>query len=116
MKNKRNSIITIIFVAVLIFGYPIAYYISADDVEIKVTNKERITTGRGENIDSKFIIYTENEVFENTDSWLFFKFNSSDYQNKIKIGKSYNAKVAGWRIPIFSSYRNIINHKEINND
>ena len=54
-----------------------------------IKDKERITTGSGKDISSKFIIYTENEVFENTDSWLFVKFNSADYQNKLEVGKTY---------------------------
>ena len=114
MKNKSSItrkvryFLYALLAAVLLFGYPAAYYISSETVEITIKDKERITTGSGENISSKFIVYTENEVFENTDSWLFFKFNSADYQNKLEVGKTYEVKVAGWRIPFLSVYRNVV--------
>jgi hypothetical protein len=58
---------------------------------------------------SRYLIFTEeNEVFENTDSWLNGKYNSSDYYGSLSIGKSYNATVTGWRFPPLSWYRNII--------
>ena len=98
----------IVLVLILFTTYPVAYKMSAETIEITVTEKERITTGSGENISSKFIIYTENEVFENTDSWLYSKFNSTDYQNKFKVGETYKVKVAGWRVPFLSMYRNVV--------
>ena len=117
MKNKqikskimRSLIKLVIFLSVffIIFCYPIAYYSSIDEVVIVVKDKERITTGTGENIDSKFLVYADIEVFENVDSWMYFKFNSSDFQNELTVGKTYTVKVAGWRIPFFSTYRNIV--------
>lgn len=108
MKKKLIYAVFGIAFITLLFGYPIAYYSSSETVEITVKDKDRITTGSGENIDSKFIVYTENEVFENTDSWLFVKFSSSDLQNKLEVGETYTVKVAGWRVPFLSMYRNII--------
>jgi len=98
----------IVLALVIFTAYPIAYKMSAETIEISIKEKERITTGKGENIESKFIIYSETEVFENTDSWLYFKFNSADYQNKFTVGKTYKVKVAGWRVPFLSMYRNIV--------
>ena len=95
--------------ALLIFtAYPVAYKMSSETIEITIKEKERITTGRGESISSKFIIYSNTEVFENTDSWLYFKFNSADYQNKFTVGNTYTVKVAGWRVPFLSMYRNVV--------
>lgn len=108
MKKKLIYAVFGISFITLLFGYPIAYYSSSDTVEITVKDKDRITTGSGESIDSKFIVYTENEVFENTDSWMFVKFSSSDLQNKLEVGETYTVKVAGWRVPFLSMYRNII--------
>lgn len=98
----------IVLALVLFTAYPVAYKMSAETIEITVTEKERITTGSGENISSKFIIYTESEVFENTDSWLYLKFNSADYQNKFMVSETYKVKVAGWRVPFLSMYRNVV--------
>lgn len=100
--------IIIIIVLVLIFGYPVAYYLSYETIETTISDKERITTGKGDEIKSKFLVYGEKEVFENTDSWLFFKFDSADVQNEIELDKNNKIKVAGWRVPFFSWYRNVI--------
>jgi len=107
MKN----ISWLIGVLILIFvGYGIAYYNSVERILITVKDKEQIVSGYGKDMSSKFIIYSENEVFENTDEIIFSKFNSADFQNNIEIGKTYQVKVIGWRIPILSSYRNIIKY------
>lgn len=107
-----NYAIYIALLLVILTAYPIAYKMSAETVEISIKNKERITTGRGENISSKFIIYSETEVFENTDSWLYFKFNSADYQNKFTVGGTYKVEVAGWRVPLLSMYRNVVSKND----
>jgi len=107
MKAKAFIVLSIIFLAA---SYSVAYYFSTETIQVVIKDKERITTGNGENIKSKFIVYTKDEVFENTDSWLFFKFNSADFQNKLEIGKTYKVKVAGWRVPFLSMYRNIIKY------
>jgi hypothetical protein len=101
----------LVIIALLLFTYPALYYISDETIEIIVSEKERITTGSGESISSKFLVYSNDEVFENTDSWLYLKFASSDLQNSLKKDSTYTVKVAGWRIPLFSSYRNIISIK-----
>lgn len=98
----------IVLALVIFTAYPVAYKMSAETIEITIIKKERIATGSGENISSKFIIYTKSEVFENTDSWLYFKFNSADYQNKFTVGETYKVKVAGWRLPFLSMYRNVV--------
>jgi len=108
LKQKVKYVLYFVILLTILISYPVAYYISSENITITVKDKERITTGSGENISSKFIIYTENEVFENCDTWLFLKFNSSDFQNKFEKGKTYNVNVAGWRIPFFSTYRNIV--------
>ena len=93
---------------IISIAYSIAYLSTTEIIEITIKDKERITTGSGENISSKFIIYEQSEVFENTDAWLFFKFNSADVQNELTVGKTYKVKVVGWRIQFLSWYRNII--------
>ncbi len=98
----------IIVIAVLLFAYPVGYKNSSETINITVKEKERAVTGSGNSMSSKFLVYCEGEVFENTDSWMFFKFNSSDLENELEAGKTYTVTVAGWRIPFWSSYRNII--------
>lgn len=101
----------IILLLLLLLIYPLFYFSSVEIIEITINDKERITTGSGENISSRFIVYTEDEVFENSDALWFWKFNSTDFQNKLKVGETYEVKVVGWRVPFLSWYRNIVEIK-----
>ena len=51
----------------------------------------------------------QEEVFQNRDALLLFKFNSADLQAKIEIGERYEFKVRGTRWRFVSKFRNIIN-------
>ena len=106
-----KKILFIVIIVVGIFIYPVLKYSSINTVEVKISDKERITTGSGSDISSKFLVYTENEVFENTDALMVLKFNSADVQNDLKVDSTYNVKVIGWRVPFLSMYRNIIKIK-----
>lgn len=50
----------------------------------------------------------EVEIFENDDSWAFLKFDSNNLLMEIEVGQTYKFKVAGWRLPFLSWFRNII--------
>lgn len=69
-----------------------------------IVDKERVNTKDT----SKYMVFTDKEVFENTDSMLALKWDSSDVYRKINIGDTCSFKVAGIRIPFMSSYRNIL--------
>jgi hypothetical protein len=56
---------------------------------------------------SKYIVFTSDGVFENTDSWYYLKFNSSDIQGQLMQGGTFNVSYYGWRVPFFSQYPNI---------
>jgi hypothetical protein len=111
-QRDKERLAAFVFGAILltvIVSYPISYKTSATTAVITINDKERITQSAGEGVSSKYIVYTEEgEVFENTDSMLFGKFNSSDVYGKLRKGKRYRVSVAGWRVHWMSSYRNII--------
>jgi hypothetical protein len=107
-KKKIIGAFGLVMVLSLFCAYPVAYKGSVSTITFTVTDKERVTYSNGEGTTSKYLIYTDGEVFENTDSFLFGKFNSSDVYGKLEKGKNYTATVAGWRIPFLSSYRNVI--------
>ena len=92
----------------IVLAYPIAYKFSKETIKIKVKDKERSIDGTGDSIKGKYIVFAEGEVFENTDSYLFGKFGSSNIQNQLDLGQTYEIVVAGWRVPFLSWYRNII--------
>ena len=72
---------------------------------------ERIVDADGTG--ARYLVFTENETFENTDELFLFKFNSSDLHGKMQPGDTYKAQVVGVRMPIFSSYRNIISVEKL---
>jgi hypothetical protein len=100
----RLSIILIILFVIGFGTYGAIYYNSAETITITVVDKERVLTGDA----SKYLVFTEDEVFENTDELLFLKFNSSDIYRDLDPGQTYNVVVVGWRVPFLSMYRNII--------
>lgn len=100
-------------IVVAFFGYlvvyPIAYGASAGSATITVTRVERVAESTG----ARYMIYTSDEQFENTDSVVFWKWNSADVYQSIEEGKTYRVRVAGWRIPILSMFRNVLEVEEV---
>lgn len=78
-----------------------------------VDSKKRVTTGQGDALTHKYIVFTDSRTFENTDSLFHLKWNSSDLQGKLKVGQEYRFKTYGWRFPLFSMYENIVSVEEI---
>ncbi len=84
---------------------------------ITVTDKERVVSGSGENTSSKYLIFGDTPdgtpvVFENTDTFLRFKFNSSNIQGSLKEGHTYKITVVGIRVPLMSMYETILKVEE----
>ena len=102
MKN-RFIIGLIVLVVLSIIGYNIAWFSSSEEIEIKVNKTERINDKE----DSKYLVYTDEETFENTDVTFLGKWDSSDIQGKLHSDSTYTVVVYGWRVPFFSMYRNI---------
>lgn len=104
---KKNLIRNTALIAIgllAFFGWIGHPYWTAAETTFTVTCLDRVVS---EN-ESKWIVLTETETLENTDSLAYLKFNSSDIQGRIKVGQTYTAKVYGWRVPILSMYRNIV--------
>lgn len=106
LKQKLYLLVFgIILILGLILYFPRAY---RGSVTVVVKDKERINYEDDGKTKSKYLIYTDNEVFENVDDWFYFKFSSSDIYGQLNEGDQYKIWVTGWRIQIFSTYRNII--------
>lgn len=104
-------VVTVLVVVLLaaLFGGAACYQLcTTDTATITVKGKERVTTGDGETITSRYLVFTEHETFENTDAIWHWKFDSSDVYGQLEEGKTYTVKVYGWRVPILSWYRNIV--------
>ncbi len=118
IKKKKKigftKVVIILTILIFVIGISSSVWLSFNDHEytVTVTDKERIN----KDDDSKYLIFGEDEngivhVFENTDTTLRFKFNSSDIYGKVKEGETYTFVVVGIRIPIFDEYENIIKVK-----
>ncbi|WP_375180701.1 hypothetical protein, partial [Enterococcus rotai] len=119
MMERLIKWVTIAVIALFVFvfvvaapAYTIASYHNENTYVIKVTDKETKTSDDS----SKYLIFGDDEkgnakVFENTDAIFARKFNSSDLYAEIEIGKTYEFKTVGFRIPFMSSYENIMNSR-----
>jgi len=89
-------------------GFEVAKFTNTETITITVTDKERVVTGKGDDISSKYLIYTDKGTFENTDTFIKFKFNSSDLYGKLKKDSTYTVETYGFRVPFLSMYKNIV--------
>jgi hypothetical protein len=120
-KYKRTRMMTKIITGTIITlsvvgigALSILPHFTKNTYEVTVTEKQ---VKRSDDSD-KYLIFTQLSdgnvrVFENTDSLIEGKFNSSDVYAKLKENKKYQIKTYGWRIPYLSSYENIINVEEV---
>jgi hypothetical protein len=103
------------FVVLLIvgsIGFTIAIYQNENTYEIEVVGKENKASGDS----SRHLIFAkvdgETKVFENTDALFASKFNSSDIYAELTVGKTYEVKTIGFRVPFLSMYENILEINE----
>ena len=118
MKKEFMIIGGILVLIVVIIFTSLSLSFNEREYIATVTDKDRITTGSGERIESKYLIFTKNDdgeviVFENTDNWFRGKIASSDLQGKLEIGLKYKFTVVGVRIPLISMYENVIEAEEV---
>jgi hypothetical protein len=99
------AIVMIIIVVLLVLSPILIYKSSAKEVTFTVKSKERINKSES----SYYLVWTnDGRVYKDSDNIIFWKFNSSDIYGDLEPGKTFRAKVAGWRIRFLSMYENII--------
>jgi hypothetical protein len=96
-------------------GSAVYYQITGKEtVRAMVTDKERQVSSDGDGgTTSRYIVFTDKEVFENTDSMIRGKWRSSDVQGKLHAGCTYDFNVYGFRNGPFSVYRNIVDAQHV---
>lgn len=100
----------IMILFVILFGY--LFFepaITEETITIKVVNKEKWG-----NEPDKFFIFSENEVFLNSDNYYHNKSNASELYPYFRTGYSYKVTVVGMYMPSIPRFRNIISIQEIN--
>jgi Protein of unknown function (DUF1523) len=105
MNYIISGIVGITIIA-LIIAAPLYHYGTDRDVTFTVNKTERVMSKDGNS--SKYLIFTDKGVFENTDTFWYWKFNSSDIYGDMRNGNTYTAHVYGWRIQFLSMYPNVI--------
>jgi hypothetical protein len=115
-KIKFSSGFKFSFLGILFLGFflynlipaliikPIIYFRNSENITIKIKNRERTCYS---NSSCKYLVYTEDEVLENSDSWIDGKYDSADFTNNLDKGLECQVKVRGLRVPYFSWFRNI---------
>ncbi len=90
-------------------------YYREETVTITVKDKERVVDRAGDS--ARYLIWSEDgETFENVDTLIKGKFNSSDIYGNLERGVTYNCRVYGWRNGFWSMYRNIVSCSEKENE
>ncbi len=91
----------------LVMGFAIDAYLDTKHVEvINVTGCD--IKRAGSQGGDKYLVYTDNAVYQVTDNVFFLRFDSSDDYGKLKQGGMFKVEVIGWRIPFLSQYQNIL--------
>lgn len=96
---------------VVVCNLPVAVlnYTNVQEQEVQVIDLESLRSGESSELR---LIHTNSGVFSNSDTFWWFKFNSSDVQSKLiqakQSGKKVRLKTVGTRIPLFSQYPNIL--------
>jgi hypothetical protein len=107
----------LIILVILILAIPVMiilpHFLRYSD-KITVSEKTVKRYGTGNTSQEKYLIFTtDGRVFENTDSLLEWKFDSSNVYGKLIPHNTYIVESYGWRVPAISAYQNIINVKLI---
>lgn len=116
LKSDKGCVRGLGCLVALLLGFGVgAPHCDRDAYIVTVTDKERVYESRS----SRYLVFTRLQngqvrVFENTDSLLEGKFDSSDIQGEIEVGKTYQFETYGWRVPLFSEYENITRVTQIN--
>ena len=108
------ALIAILVICGIVFG--ISSNFNEHSYTVTITDKDRVYNEDS----SKYLIFGEDcdtgevRAFENTDTLIKGKFNSSDFYGNLKVGETYKITVVGYRIPLFSWYENIIKYEKEN--
>ena len=100
----------LIVLLILLFGYLFFEpFVTEETITIKVLNKSQFGNEPG-----KYFVFTQDEVFNNSNNYYHSKENADDLNEKLYPGSTYKVNVVGVYIPWLPRFRNIIKIIEIN--
>ncbi|MEU7911370.1 hypothetical protein [Microbispora bryophytorum] len=98
--------LVLVLIAVVMAGIGIYKATSTGRVETAtIESKERVCESRSS---CRYLVWTDQGVYEDTDALWSLKFDSSDIYGALQVGHTYRLKVNGWRTQLTSSYPNIL--------
>lgn len=99
------AVVTVITVVLLLVGA----YAKPHDRTVDVISKERVCS-----TDScEYLVYTDTGTFKLADSYVHWRFNTSDVYGKVKECTRYDITYYGYRFGFTSDYPNIISLNEV---
>ncbi len=112
MKNKKAysiiGLIVILLVGLLIIGtigYSLGYALTIGEEAITIKEKWRKSSGD----DDKYLVSSEDgQVFQITDTIIKWRFDGSNLYADLDEGDNCYILTQGWRFPLFSDYKNIL--------
>lgn len=104
-----------VILILIVVGCGVSVYglVNKDHVRITVRDKQTKVSCSDGDCKDKYLIYTDHGVYEDTDNLLQLKFNSSDLYGDLQEGHTYDCTVVGFRLPFFSSYKNLLSCEEV---
>lgn len=100
----------IIVLLILLFGYLFFEpFLTEETITIRVLNKSQFG-----NEPDKYFVFTQEEVFYNSDNYYHSKENATELNDKIYPGSVYKVRVVGLYLPWLPRFRNILDILEIN--
>ena len=104
LTNRKVSIGLIIIFISFIFGYLFfERFLTEKEVTITVVNSAKFGDETG-----RYLIFTEDEVFEDSNNYYHDKHNATEVFNKLQKGRTYIVKVVSFYLPDIPHFRNII--------
>lgn len=107
LPSGGYALATAVVVILLVLGVGAcasAYY-GDDPVRITVNDKESVAKGNNEG--HEYRVYTNKGTFVMKDSIIKGRFATGDDYGKLQKGKTYDCKAFGFRVPLFSSFKNL---------
>ncbi len=111
MINKSNIAYVIMIVIVILICTFLAT-LEYQNEETHICKVEDKWVKRSDDSDI-YLVQCDDEVYKITDLLFKGKFDSSNIYAGLKVGKKYEITTTGYRLGLFSMYKNINEYKEI---
>ena len=107
LKNPmfKMAIFVAIILSLFFLGFSYLFFekfLTEKEISLTVINKEKFG-----NEEDRYLIFTPDEVFENSDSFYHRKTNAEIIYRKLERGVTYRVKVVGFYLPGLPRLRNI---------